>query len=251
MSSRLHPVPGRRASRAVILAGGRGTRVQHLLPNLPKPMALAAGKPFLEWVVRFLAKQGFADVTISTGYRPETIAEHFDRLELPGMEIRCAPEPDPLGTAGGFLHAIGHRANEPGTWLVCNGDSLVLADLQPMLDMAAKGEAEAVILGLHAADSSRYGSLQADSEGRLVKFSEKHPGRGLINAGVYLFTAGLLQQFPSTRPLSFETAVFPALLAAGARIVVSSTSAPFLDIGTEETLPCAGQFVTTNRGYFL
>jgi NDP-sugar pyrophosphorylase family protein len=225
--------------------------VQHLLPNLPKPMAMAAGKPFLEWVVRFLAKQSFTDLTISTGYRPETIAAHFDRLALPGIEIRCEAEPVPLGTAGGFLHAIGRRAEEPGTWLVSNGDSLVLADLGPMLEMAANGEAEAVILGLHAADCSRYGSLQADSHGRLLKFSEKHPGAGLINAGIYLFTAGLFQQFPSSRPLSFETGVFPTLLAAGARIAVSSTSAPFLDIGTEETLSSAGQFVTANRGYFL
>ncbi|MGO4880074.1 MAG: sugar phosphate nucleotidyltransferase [Bryobacteraceae bacterium] len=251
MSSGPHTVNGSGAPKAVILAGGQGIRIRHLLPNLPKPMAVAAGKPFLEWVVRYLAKQGLADVTISTGYRSSTVAAHFDRLELPGMQIRCEPERVPLGTAGGFLHAVGDRAAEPVTWLVCNGDSLDLVDLQPMFALAAKGHAQAVVLGLHAADCSRYGSLQADSQGRLLRFSEKTPGRGLINAGVYLFTADLLRQFPPTRPLSFETDVFPTLLAANARIAVSSASAPFLDIGTEETLPYADQFVMTNLGHFL
>lgn len=62
---------------AVILAGGFGARVRHLLPNLPKPMAPAAGRPFLEWVVRYLAKQGIGDVIISTGYLAEVVTEHF------------------------------------------------------------------------------------------------------------------------------------------------------------------------------
>jgi D-glycero-alpha-D-manno-heptose 1-phosphate guanylyltransferase len=236
--------------KAVILAGGQGSRVQRLLPGLPKPMALTAGRPFLEWVVRFLGKQGFADITISTGFRSEIIAAHFSQLHLPGIDIRCEPELEPYGTAGGFVNAVGSRIVEPGPWLVSNGDSLVLADLKPMLGRLDSG-AQAVILGLHVEDCSRFGTLKTDSRGMLLEFSEKRPGRGLINAGVYLLAAGLLRQFPSTRPLSFETDVFPSLLAAGVRIVVSSTNAPFLDIGTEETLPLADQLVTTNREHFL
>jgi len=237
--------------QAVVLAGGRGTRIQHLLPDLPKPMAAAAGKPFLEWIVRFLARQGFTEVTISTGYRAEAIAEHFDRIELSGIQVRCVAEPEPLGTAGGFVHAVGARAGDPGPWLVCNGDSLALADLAPMLTALASGAADAAILGLRVDDGARYGSLETADDGRLLRFAEKRPGPALINAGVYLFTADLLRQFPPTRPLSFETQVFPALLETGARIAVLSTAAPFLDIGTEETLPRAGAFINANQGCFL
>ena len=236
--------------KAVILAGGRGSRVQHLLSGLPKPMAPTAGRPFLEWVVRFLGKQGFTDITISTGFRSEIIAAHFSQLHLPGIDIRCESELEPCGTAGGFVSAVGSRAAEPDPWLVSNGDSLVLADLKPMLGRL-DSEAQAVILGVHANDCSRSGALKTDSRGMLLEFSEKRPGRGLINAGVYLLAAGLLRRFPSTRPLSFETDVFPSLLAAGVRIAVSSTKAPFLDIGTEETLPLAGLLVEANREHFL
>ena len=110
MSSGPHTVNGSGAPKAVILAGGQGIRIRHLLPNLPKPMAVAAGKPFLEWVVRYLAKQGLADVTISTGYRSSTVAAHFDRLELPGMQIRCGTR------AGSTRHGWGlfARSRRPG-----------------------------------------------------------------------------------------------------------------------------------------
>ncbi len=236
--------------KAVILAGGQGSRVQRLLPGIPKPMALTAGRPFLEWVVRFLGKQGFTDITISTGFRAELIAEHFSQVDLAGVDIRCQSEVEPCGTAGGFVNAVGSRVAEKNPWLVANGDSLVLADLKPMLHRL-DGETQAVILGVQAEDCSRFGALKTDSRGRLLEFLERRPGRGLINAGVYLLAAGLLRQFSSTRPLSFESDVFPSLLAAGVRIAVSPTNAPFLDIGTEETLPLAGQFVRANQEHFL
>jgi D-glycero-alpha-D-manno-heptose 1-phosphate guanylyltransferase len=235
--------------KAVILAGGEGTRVQHLLPGIPKPMAPVAGKPFLEWVVRFLAKQGLTDVTISSGYRAENIGAHFDRLALPGISLRCRPEPKPLGTAGGFLNAIADRLDESSPWLVCNGDSLVLADLRAMLAMDTG--MEAAVLGVQVADCTRYGSLETDSAGRLLRFVEKRPGAGLINAGVYLFTHSLLPRFPSQRPLSFETELFPTLLTSGVRLGVSPTAAPFLDIGSEATLGLASEFVMRHKEFFL
>lgn len=239
-------------TRAVILAGGAGTRIQHLIPDIPKPMVPVAGKPFLEWVVRFLAKQGITDVTISTGYRAGHIAAHFDRLPIPGVSVRCLPEPQPLGTAGGFLHAIAGRLHEPGPWLVCNGDSLVLTGLGAMLaKLVTEDRLEAVFLGVEVTDCSRYGSLEINASGRLLRFVEKRPGAGLINAGAYLFTPSLPPRLPSQRPLSFESEVFPALLASGVAMGVSPTAAPFLDIGTEATLNSATEFVARHRDFFL
>src|SRR5689334_24662522 len=128
---------------AVVLAGGLGTRVQHLLPGVPKPMAPVAGKPFLEWVVRYLAKQGIRRVIISTGYLAEVVEQYFRDHPLPGVRIECIAEAAPLGTGGGFLHAIRTAGGQPPAWLVMNGDSLAFADLAsviaPLEDPATSG----------------------------------------------------------------------------------------------------------------
>src|SRR4051812_9247766 len=118
---------------AVVLAGGFGTRVQHLLPGVPKPMAPVAGKPFLEWVVRYLAKQGIRKVVFSTGYLSNVIKDYFHgearTAFLPVEEIRCISETEPLGTAGGFLNAARGSGQNSAVWLVLNGDSIAFADL--------------------------------------------------------------------------------------------------------------------------
>src|ERR1051325_9263224 len=90
---------------AVELAGGFGTRIKHLLGDIPKPMAPVAGKPFLEWVIRYLAKQGINKVVLSTGHLAEVIKKHFQDSPVTGVTVKCVRETTPLGTAGGFLHA--------------------------------------------------------------------------------------------------------------------------------------------------
>lgn len=98
---------------AVVLAGGFGTRVQHLLPNLPKPMASVAGKPFLEWVVRYLARKYIRNVVLSTGYRAKTVERHFAASPVKTVTVKCVPETKPLGTAGGFLNAVRGCGQKP------------------------------------------------------------------------------------------------------------------------------------------
>lgn len=218
--------------RAVVLAGGFGKRIQHVLPDLPKPLAPVNGKPFLEWVVRWLRHQGVQNIVISSGHMAEKTA-----AAAKALDVDCVAEAEPLGTAGGFLNAIAGRGD--GAWLVCNGDSLALADLGPVFgDTAA-------ILGVRVPDASRFGSLDV-AGGRLKGFAEKKPGAGLINAGVYFFTGREISSFPAQRPLSFETEVFPRL--EGIRVV--ETDAPFLDIGTEATLKMADRFISSNMERF-
>ncbi len=112
-----------------------------------------------------------------------------------------------------------------------------------------KPDLDGSILGLDAADAARYGTL-ASAGGRLTGFAEKRPGSGTINAGVYLLRHRLLARFPAKRPLSFETDVFPSLLAAGAAIAVVPVEAPFLDIGTPETLAQVEGFISANKSFF-
>ena len=98
---------------AVVLAGGFGTRIRHLLPDLPKPMAPVNGRPFLEWVVRYLAAQKIRRVIISTGHLAEIVAGHFQSQPVKNVRVSCVPETRPLGTAGGFLNAIRGAAENP------------------------------------------------------------------------------------------------------------------------------------------
>jgi D-glycero-alpha-D-manno-heptose 1-phosphate guanylyltransferase len=231
---------------AVILAGGFGTRIKHLLPNIPKPMATVADKPFIEWIINYLQQQNIDKFILSTGYLGDVIEEYFKHHFLENITINCYQENEPLGTAGGFINAVNLSNQIPHSWLVTNGDSLIFTDLKPMFDYLKNDQVEGVILGLSLPDASRYGSLKYDDDYNLISFAEKQQGKGVINAGVYLFKHSVINKFPDKKSLSFEYDVFPELLQKGCKIKVHITDAPFLDIGTPETLIQAENFILNN-----
>lgn len=248
---------------AVVLAGGLGTRLRRVLADRPKPMADVAGRPFLEWVLRYLQGQGVRHVTLSTGHFAEMITAYFQRQPVAGLNVTCEAEPAPLGTGGGFLHTakqvIAQRGSAPAGWLVLNGDSLFLVELAGLMEKWREQGTPGAILAREVDDVQRYGEVTFDARGRLVRFAEKAPGaekrRGWINAGVYLFTPALVDKFPQpfdpARPaLSFEYDVFPAWLRQGESLAVLPGTGAFLDIGTEETLAAAEAFVEAQRNYF-
>lgn len=235
---------------AVVLAGGRGTRIQHLLDGLPKPMAPVAGRPFLEWVVRYLAAQGLRRVIISTGYRAEVVSDFFAGRPVPEVSVQCVAEPEPLGTAGGFLHAAAAGGGIPPAWLVLNGDSLIFANLVEAVEVLNQPKVAGVVIGREVEDAARFGTLETGAGGELLRFAEKRPGRGVINAGVYLLRHELLASFSAGRPLSFEQDVFSKLTGSGGLLKVHAVNAPFLDIGTPESLPRADLFIRENHHRF-
>jgi D-glycero-alpha-D-manno-heptose 1-phosphate guanylyltransferase len=231
---------------AVILAGGFGTRVKHLLPDLPKPMAPVAGKPFVEWIIRYLHSQRLTQVILATGYLGEVIEAYFTANPIPGVNLNSYRETKALGTGGGFVNIVNQSKQKPAAWLITNGDSLIVADLSLLLPYLDDKTVSGVILGLSMPDASRYGSLVYDQEENLISFAEKKPGAGVINAGVYLLRHDLINKFPPQIPLSFEEEVFPSLLQQGVKIKVHIVDAPFLDIGTPSTLIQAEQFIQNN-----
>jgi D-glycero-alpha-D-manno-heptose 1-phosphate guanylyltransferase len=235
---------------AVVLAGGFGTRVAHLLDGVPKPMVPVAGKPFLEWVLRWLARQGIQKAILSTGHLAGVVEAHFKPQPVAGVTTRCIAETSPLGTAGGFLNAARLSRETPEAWLVVNGDSLVFANLALAAADLSDPAVAGTIIGCEVADATRYGTLAIGPAAKLRGFTEKRPGKGVINAGAYLLRDSLIRQFPGTLPLSFEQEVFPRLLAQGARLKVCTVNAPFLDIGTPETLRQAQSFIEQNRAQF-
>jgi len=233
---------------AVVLAGGFGTRIKHLLVDLPKPMAPVNGRPFVEWVVRYLAAQGIRKVVLSTGHLAATVEKHFAPQPVKNVRVTCVPETTPLGTAGGFLHAT--TGENPAAWLVLNGDSLAVAPLDALFKSLDQPEIEGALLGVPMADASRFGTIAQNARGELAGFNEKKPGAGNINAGVYLFRADTLKKFSTKLPLSFETDVFPSLIHSGVRLKAIVNDAPFIDIGTPDSLPQAEGFIQKNWAQF-
>ncbi len=235
---------------AVILAGGLGKRIQHLLPDIPKPMAPVAGRPCLEWLVRYLVKEGVNRVVISSGYKADVIEKYFAGQPVLGARVRCVTEPEPLGTGGGLVFAVRASGERPAGWVVLNGDTFAFAELKEALTAMEDRAVDGVVFGREVADTSRYGSLVLNGRGNLVLYEEKRPGRGLVSAGVSLLRAELVERFPEERPMSLERDAFPALTRSGAFLKVLTMNAPFLDIGTPESLPQAEGFVRANLGRF-
>lgn len=231
------------SAAAVVLAGGFGTRIKHLLHDIPKPMAPVLGRPFIEWLVRYLSKQGLRNVVLSTGYLGEKIAEHFSKNPMKEIHVTCVREPEPIGTAGGFLFAAQQSGLKPSSWLVLNGDSLAFAELNTLFACVKNPQIDGALVGVEMNDASRFGTIRSDANGRLTRFEEKRPGAGVINAGMYLFRDKIIKRFPEKRPLSFEIDVFPELLANKTELQVCVSHSPFLDIGTPESLAEAESFI--------
>jgi len=130
-----------------------------------------------------------------------------------------------------------------------NGDSLTPVALAPLKSRAAQPGVGGALLGVRMDDAARYGTLTLDADGRLVKFAEKRPGAGIINAGVYLLRRSLLEPFPRGQRASMEEVVLPALISQGAHLSCEiAENAPFLDIGTPQSVIQAEDFVRRHMG---
>jgi D-glycero-alpha-D-manno-heptose 1-phosphate guanylyltransferase len=228
----------------VVLAGGRGTRIQAIHPDIPKPMAPVAGKPFLHWLTRWLEQHGLRHFIYSTGYRSADIESWASNDEFPNLTRTCCKEQTPLGTGGGLFNCLDHCRN----WIVvANGDGLVMNGVATLLDLRNEAGIDGGLLGLEVDDAERYGSLAMDADGLLTGFREKVPGRGIINGGLYIFRRDLLTANHIDGPCSIEYDLFPALIAAGAKLrVVDAGAAAFIDIGTPQTLIEAESFVKSH-----
>jgi NDP-sugar pyrophosphorylase family protein len=230
---------------AIVLAGGRGTRISHLYPDLPKPMVPAAGKPFLEWVLRHLAKQGVRRVIVSVGYLAEVFEQYLAQRPRDGLDVSAVRESQPLGT-GGAARLATQAAPDAERFVVVNGDSLVLAEMCRAWSLLDDDELDGVVVGVECDDAARYGTLLVGADERLSGFREKRPGRGLVNAGVYFFKRPLLDALPAGTPMSLESDLFPSWLAGGAHFGVLPVRAPFLDIGTPSSVREAEGFIREN-----
>ncbi len=233
----------------IILAGGRGTRIAALAPDTPKPMITVAEQPFLEWIIKRLNREHFTQILLSIGYKADVVIKWLEsRATSPaGQNLRYHLEQQPLGTGGAIADALTKVHTE--YVLVLNGDTLLLTDFLPAMQKLVQGKLDGVIIARSLEDTGRYGRLNA-SNGLLKEFQEKMPGAGLINGGIYAFRTDWLKQHIGAGISSIEVDIFPRMLREGAKIGVEVTTAPFIDIGTPESLGEASAFVTTHAEYF-
>lgn len=185
---------------AIILAGGLGTRLREAVPDLPKPMAPVNGKPFLEYVIRNLKKNGFSRIILSVGYMAEKIQNYFGD-EYEGVELVYSSEDQPLGTGGAIKKAMKYCLSDHVH--VLNGDTFICLD-PSLLEQLWEKRCNSIIVGREIDDCSRYGALKIDDE-RVVGFIEKTKGsKAFINAGYYVLDTKLLNDFSIGLNFSFE-----------------------------------------------
>lgn len=218
--------------KTLILAGGFGTRLRSVIgEEIPKPMAMIAGKPFLEHQIRLLREQGLEDLVLCLHHRSDVIKSYFGNGRKLGVEITYAEEESPLGTAGAVKNAQRYVKD---TFLVVNGDSFSKLKVDEFLEFHKNKRGVASMSLVSAADVSHYGEVVLD-ESRVKSFSEKGSAkRGLINSGFYIFEPRIFDYIEAERNVSLEREVFPRLASEG-RLFGYSYEGYFIDIGRPET----------------
>jgi NDP-sugar pyrophosphorylase family protein len=224
-------------TKAIILAGGLGTRLQPLVSDRPKPMAQAAGKPFLEYLIEQLRGQGFDELVLCVGHLAGHVCDYFGDGSRWGVRLRYAVERQLLGTAGALRNAASFI---DGTFLALNGDSYLDADFRAMVQLhqqrrSLDPQTVGTIAAVKVDDAAAYGMLEMDGRGRILRFREKAtPGRDWMNGGAYVLEPEVLDCIPADRPVSIEQEVFPLLLDRGYHLYSHQVEGFFADIGTPE-----------------
>jgi mannose-1-phosphate guanylyltransferase len=222
---------------AIMLVGGKGTRLRPLTLSAPKPLLPTAGVPFLAHQLARAAECGITHVVLATSYRAEMFTAAFGTGAEFGLSIDYVYESEPLGTGGGIRNAAELlRGGPEDPIVVLNGDILSGHDLPAQVDLHRKKEAAVTLHLVPADDPSRYGCVPTDGSGRVTAFLEKTPNpvTNQINAGCYVFRRSVIDTIPVGQVVSVERQTFPGLIQAGAVVMGYAEDAYWLDVGTPE-----------------
>jgi NDP-sugar pyrophosphorylase family protein len=224
----------------LVIAGGLGTRIQPVLGDTPKLLAAIGGRPYLAYLLDWLREFGAKRIVLSLGHRAQAVIDFLDRhkTSYDDQTIVTVTEPQPLGTAGAIRFARPNLLTDPV--LVLNGDSFADADLCAFVAHHRRARAKATLLCAEVDDAGRYGRIELDGEGRIRGFIEKDPdfhGRSTVSAGVYLFSAALLDEIAASSAISLERDVFGP--APSGSLNAFAGRFAFIDIGTPESLKLA------------
>lgn len=222
--------------RAVILAGGEGTRLRPLTYTTPKSLLPVCNRPFLEHQLTWMRRHGVAEALLLTGYLAADFAPFAGAMAAAGIRLEIVREESPLGTCGAVRNVLDRLE---GTTMVFNGDVLTDLDLTAITEFhRARGAAVTIALS-RVADAGAYGLVPTAEDGRVLEFLEKPPAAlaargGPINAGTYLLEPEVLADVPAGTAWSFERRLFPSLIERRAGVYGFVSDEYWLDIGTPE-----------------
>lgn len=222
--------------QALILAGGKGTRLRPLTVYTPKPIVPICNRPFLLYQIDTLRRAGITDITLSLSYQPQKIEQQLGDGSEFGVHLRYMTEPQPMGTAGAYKYAEG-LIREPT--VVFNGDILTDLDLKAVIREHDERKATATIVLTPVDNPSAYGLVETEPDGRVRRFLEKPKADEItvntINAGTYVLNPNVLDYIPDGENHSFEYGLFPNLLERGEKFYAHIPLRTYwMDIGTPE-----------------
>ncbi|MET7364022.1 NDP-sugar synthase [Streptomyces sp. NPDC005562] len=227
-------------TEAILLVGGKGTRLRPLTVHTPKPMVPAAGVPFLTHQLARARAAGVEHIVLATSYLAEVFEPYFGDGSALGLHIEYVTETEPLGTGGAIRNVASRLRSGPDEpVLIFNGDILTGLDIRALVATHEESGAD-VSLHLTKVDDPRaYGLVPTDPTGRVTAFLEKPQTpeeivTDQINAGAYVFRRSVIDTIPAGRPVSVERETFPGLLAAGAHLQGMVDSTYWLDLGTPQ-----------------
>jgi mannose-1-phosphate guanylyltransferase / phosphomannomutase len=234
--------------KAVIMAGGEGTRLRPLTSNQPKPMLPMANRPMMEHVVHLLRQHGMTDIVVTVAFMANAIRTYFgDGSEL-GVRMVYATEETPLGTAGSVLNA---REELDDRFVVISGDVLTDIDLSAVIDFHERKGAMATLALCSVENPLEFGIVITNEDGTIERFLEK-PTWGqvfsdTINTGIYVLEPEIFDFIPEGRPVDFSSEVFPEVLEAGRPIFGYVAQGYWEDVGTTEAYLRAHQDILDTK----
>ena len=222
------------ATDAVVLVGGKGTRLRPLTLSAPKPMLPTAGLPFLTHLLSRIKDAGIKHIVLGTSYKAEVFSEYFGDGSDFGLEIEYVVEDQPLDTGGAIRNVLPKLRGE--NIMVFNGDVLGGTDLQDILGTFVEKQAEVLLHLVQVPEPRAFGCVPTDADGRVEAFLEKTPDppTDQINAGCYVFRREIIESIPAGVPVSVERDVFPRLLEENRRMYGYVDSQYWRDMGTPQ-----------------
>ncbi|MDS4013427.1 MAG: nucleotidyltransferase family protein [Candidatus Accumulibacter sp.] len=235
---------------AIVLAGGLGTRLRAAVPDLPKPMAPVAGRPFLEHLLDYWIAQGIRHFILSVGYKAEVIEARFG-TRYRQASIDYAVEETPRGTGGGLLLAAARLTDRARPFLVVNGDTFFAVSLDQLAEAHRAHDADWTFALFRTTENGRYLGMPLAEDGRIRSLDTgASEGERLANGGVYLVSPGALARatagLDTGRALSLENDLLPTLMAQGGRLFGLPCTGSFIDIGIPDDYRRAGGLFTNS-----
>ena len=222
---------------AILLVGGRGTRLAPLTNNTPKPMLQVAGVPFTEHQINKACSAGITEIVLATSFKAELFEPYFGDGKNFGISIKYAVEEVALGTGGAISNAAAMLEGS-GPVAIFNGDVLSKHNLDSQFKFHEFNSADVTLYLTEVEDARAYGAVELDDSAQVLAFNEKmeNPPTNIINAGCYIFNREVIAAIPFGKVISVERETFPQLLAAGAKVFGFIDKSYWLDIGTPAAL---------------